>query len=82
MGRAAERHQQLPPVRGILLFAPLYLGSIRFALFYYDFNFLPLFTLVNLLFALFNYFLCFEDLGKMFKTELPLSFRSTGKNPS
>jgi hypothetical protein len=40
-GRAAEGETAYR----ILFFAPFYLGSLQFALFYFDFTFLPLFTL-------------------------------------
>jgi hypothetical protein len=42
--------------RGILFFAMLYFDTIQFALVYFDFYFLPHFTLATKLFALLIYF--------------------------
>jgi hypothetical protein len=43
-----ERSDLLLWERGVLFFPPLYLGSSRFSLIYFDITFLPHFTLVTL----------------------------------
>jgi hypothetical protein len=56
---------------GILFFAPLYLDTLRFALIYFDITYLPLFTLVPILFALLIFFLSYDDLRKSSRQNYP-----------